>query len=502
MASWGPDTDQRMIAIAISDVVYHLDMGYIAYANVYNKLVEVWAQGVSSPTDGKLKENGTSSKILNDAITEAASLGPQILGYFDKPGSFVTGVYNDVGFSDFVATAFRLFGLKFESIYYLFFVEISASALLFVFSFRRHPAAYAVVAFALFSFFLEMYSTIFVSGATPTFAGPRHGSVLALIPAWHFIFLLYYRVRPSLLTVGAAVLQLLLMAHAIDNRSGGFAFVLAVLGVAIILALVRWWKLAKPNRNALQLFGAFAKWPILVLVLGLVVHAQHQSSKVNLVYLSDDAMAYHDPWLVTWESILLYAPEYCGLTKEQLAIPAGDGWAFWIALQYMREHHFLQSPEDNSVPPPTFMSQWIPHVKYRLMSNVMKRVVMDILMEHPVAIAHAYFVKKPPEIAKSLFKALNHVPWHIWIVGLALASLLAVLGYAGGVTTGAALSVTAMGLVAAVMTTAPSMWAFANLTTNAEAVVSVFTFVLLCAWTAVLFAILRWAGRRRLADDA
>src|SRR5262249_19113012 len=74
---FGPENEQAAIAIALSDVVYNLNEGYVGYASVFNKLVEVWNRGAKSGHDPILIENSSDRHLLNDAISTAASLGPQ-----------------------------------------------------------------------------------------------------------------------------------------------------------------------------------------------------------------------------------------------------------------------------------------------------------------------------------------------------------------------------------------------------------------------------------------
>jgi hypothetical protein len=48
---FGPENEQGAIAIALSDVTYHLNAGYLGYATVRDKLVEIWNRGARNGQD-------------------------------------------------------------------------------------------------------------------------------------------------------------------------------------------------------------------------------------------------------------------------------------------------------------------------------------------------------------------------------------------------------------------------------------------------------------------
>jgi hypothetical protein len=127
--AFGPESEQNEIAIALSETVYGLHLGYIGFATVHDKLVEIWNGGLDR-YDPKLVENCADRDLLNKAIIEASSLGPQTVGYIGDR-TLVTGFYDDLGYVDYVKLSFALFGRQVESIYYTFFVLLSFSTIKF-----------------------------------------------------------------------------------------------------------------------------------------------------------------------------------------------------------------------------------------------------------------------------------------------------------------------------------------------------------------------------------
>src|ERR1700730_10869357 len=186
--SWGPTSEQNAISIALSESVYGLHLGYVGLSSVENKLVEIWNRGVKEPNDPSMIENSSNAELMNEALRAAASLGPQTIGYLSDQ-TLVTTWYDDMGEVDFFKLAFRLFGLQIQSYYYLFFAILAFSAIVFILTYHDDSYALVTLLCTLFAFYVELHLNAF-SANTPTFPGMRHGSTLALVPMWYFIFLL------------------------------------------------------------------------------------------------------------------------------------------------------------------------------------------------------------------------------------------------------------------------------------------------------------------------
>jgi hypothetical protein len=144
MVAFGPEIDQVPIAIALSDVVYNLNAGYVGYTSVLKKLMDVWNGGAASPYDPIVLKNSSDRRVLNAAIAAASSLGPQQPGFISEH-TLITGLYDDLGTIDFVKLAFRLFGLRIESRYYMFFLVFSISSAAYLVAFRSHMTAQLIL---------------------------------------------------------------------------------------------------------------------------------------------------------------------------------------------------------------------------------------------------------------------------------------------------------------------------------------------------------------------
>lgn len=492
-ASWGPDTDQRMIAIAISDHVYHLNLGYVAYGSVYRKLVSTWEEGVNPKLeiDPTLRNNGSSSEILNKAITEAASLGPQVPGYFNVPNSFITGIYNDLGYSDFVNLSFKLFGLYFESMYYTFFVIIIISAVVFLVSFRRDPIALTILPLVLAALLFEPFTGIFDSHGTPSYVNPRHGVAIALLPAWHIIMLLWRKVQATPPMVAAALFQSALVAFGITIRASTVVIAVSVFAITAILGLIAWWRLAKAERSAQNLGLAIMRWPAIVFAVGLFLYNQGFVASQHMIYHTDEAMPYHEPWLVFFLEIIHNAPELSGLTPEQLNVNVTEGTGLSEGWRYMQRVHYLKHP-DSGGPAPELMSSLTEGQKFKVTSIAQKRAFIEQVKKQPLGYLKFYLLKKPVVIVRAIWELLTEMPGLVWPSMAALSLIIARVAQIAGVGAGSAAGVVGLGFVAVFMTSAPAVLAVVMTKNMPEMLLSLIFLLLSVFWAGWLVLLQRW----------
>ena len=108
--SFGPQSEENAIAIAISELVYGVD-GYLTHYKVLEALQEAVHRGTDGAHDPKLELNVRNGALINEGISAATSLGPLPLAQVVvADGGLRTMVYDDVGIVDFVKVAFVTFG--------------------------------------------------------------------------------------------------------------------------------------------------------------------------------------------------------------------------------------------------------------------------------------------------------------------------------------------------------------------------------------------------------
>jgi hypothetical protein len=466
------ENDQWTIAIALSDLVYELNAGYLGYTAVLNKLVEVWNGGLSSH-DPAVLDRYKDGDAINRAIKEAASLGPQEPGFI-ADRTLITMVYSDIGYVDFTKFAFRIFGYKIESLYYTFFLLLSLSAAAYLIVFWSEPAAKMVLLCALFAFFVELHTMIF-NPHMPTFPGTRHGSTLALIPAWHFAFMLIYRRRPTAVTVLATLIQLAVLISAIKTRGSAGWTLVFVPAVSVVVGYLQWRKDPVNEKTWQRLLRKAASWPILLLFGGLLVYGQYENSKLHPVYFTDDVLPYHGFWHTAYAGMLDtpdLVPRDSKLDKLY-ETGAVDQIGFAAALKYLQASRFMPLPPDypNGIPS-GYMSPWTFGPKARLHDEIMRRVVIDIWIHHPVRALKLYLYEKPMALVSVIRLAVagaSNLDW-LWYLIVGGVAAFAAIGIADGAQNGSQLGIALVAVAGALPFAAlPNIWGYAKFHTIADA---------------------------------
>lgn len=449
---WGPDSEQNEIAIALSETVYGLNLGYVGFEPVKAKLAEIWNRGGSGLNDPAVIKNCGDRDLLNEAITAASSLGPQAIGYVGNH-TLITAVYDDVGYVDFVKLSFSLFGRRIEAMYHTFFLVLGISAAVFAATLRRSVTAILVLLTGLLAFVVEMNTGIFYE-AMPSVTGLRHSSALALIPMWYFVFLLRRRFSWSLLA--GVVIQLAILILAMRVRGSASWTVLFIILVGAVAALQEW----RSPRSLRSLIQAIARWPLLVLAIGLAGNALYSKAVLHPVYSTDDVIPYHG----LWHSAVLglqYDPSlYSARTTTMMSAGVtGDAIGYYEAIDYLERTHFLPAPAAITDVPIGYLSPWTGAVKFRLHDDVMRGVFFAAVRAHPLAVASVYLYEKPRAIISNLRAIFANTPGWSWLIALVLG--VAVIGSVGSrLSASSALKVVGTSAAAAAVSAAPNFWAY------------------------------------------
>jgi hypothetical protein len=494
--AFGPESEQNEIAIALSETVYGLNLGYIGFATVHDKLVEIWNGGLDGH-DPKLLENCSDRDLLNKAITEASSLGPQTVGYVGD-GTLVTAVYDDLGYVDLTKLSFALFGRHIEAIYYMFFVLLSISAGVFIITFGFRVDALAVLLCALLAFVIEMRTAIFFDGM-PTVVGMRHSSTLALIPMWHFLFLVVHRRRLSLVTGACALIQLAILVLAMRIRGSAAWTVLLVIAVVFLMIFITWLRQEARPRLIMKSVHSVTWWPAALMLGGVLANNMYMNEVLHPIYFTDDVMPYHGLWHSAvlgfdYELKLYSSPEAREATD-------GDSRGYYEALHYLDQVHFLPLPPSPDDAPLGYTSPWTNTYKTRLHDNITRRVFFAAVAHHPFLIGKLYLRDKPKAIysvIRLIFEKTETLNWLYWLLST-------------GVITGLFLSfgsrslldywpIGALGVGALAFAALPNLWAYSGFHAIADLFLTLLTIMALAvafAFHAILSGI-QWLLRSRM----
>jgi hypothetical protein len=390
----GPESDQTAISIALSETVYGLDLGYVGHAAVLNALRSAWNRGVSSPDDATILKNSNDRTVLNEAIAAASALPPIQTGYFSDR-SLISGVYDDLGYVDFIKAAFAVFGRNVEALYRLYFAILALSAFCLLVSFRDRLMPQVVLLLTLFGVFIELHTNLF-HHQMPSFTGLRHSSTLAILPAWHLAFTLIYHRRLTVPNVVAALVQLLVLVMAIRIR-GAAAWV--PLFLVALGAVLGWWHARGPRLAAIA--GGIGRWPVVLMVGVIGLQALQFRMALHPIYFTDDVIPHHGLW----------HSAYLGLAGDPAILPPyvqdfiakggyGDAIGAAGAMEFVERSRFIKVQNwDLSELPPSYLSPWTGTVKFGLHDKIMRRAFFEAVLNHPGRTVWLFLVGKPVKLA-------------------------------------------------------------------------------------------------------
>jgi len=448
--------DQTAIAIALSDSVYNVRLGYVGLKQVFDTIQSYWHRDANLWANyEQLKKNFHDAELLNAGIRAAASLGSQTAGYLHD-GSLITTYYDDIGEVDYVSLAFRLFGLKIQSMFYLYFTLLALSALIFVLTFHDRIFALCLLATTLFAFYVELYLSFFEPIAISTYWGMRHSSTLCLVPMMHFAFLLLWRKKLSPAVAAGTVVQLAILILTWRVR-GSVAWVLVFLSaLAFWLALwdswprsgklgLGWWAAVRDGvltlpRSAVAVVRSWRllvrrtlAWPLVVVLLGVLANNVYNRATLHPIYHLDDVMPHHGIWHSVHLGIGKYIPDV--LTPRVFNVLQTQGFTeeltLWGVRDYLDRAHFIpwNGKHEHLPLAPGYLSPW--HgvgLKINWQERLLRYMYWDRAKAHPLRFLE-FYASMPSEVIRTLASPFTQAPtltW-LWLVIAAGGAVFAIL---------------------------------------------------------------------------
>jgi hypothetical protein len=489
--------DQTAIAIVLSDSVYKIRLGYVGLRQVFDTIQTYWNRDTNYwANTEQLKKNFHDAELLNAGIRAAASLGPQTPGYIHdgsrvwQPSSLITTYYDDMGEVDYVSLAFRLFGLKVQSMFYLYFTLLGLSALIFILTFHDRIFALCLLATTLFAYYVELYLSFFDPVAIVSYWGMRHSSTLCLVPMLHFAFLMVWRRKLTPAVAAGAVVQLFILILAWRIR-GSVAWVLVFLpALAVVLAFwdtwprsnepgLRWWaavrhRVASFPRSAVIFARSWRTlvrrtlcWPLVLVLLGVFANNLYNRATLHPIYYTDDVMPQHGIWHPVHLGIGIFIPDV--LSPRIFNVLQTQGFTeeltLWGARDYLDRVHFIpwNGKHEHLPLAPGYLSPW--HglgLKINWQERLMRYMFWERLREHPLRFLEAY-ASMPAHVIRTLAAPFAQAPTLAWLwlviaAGIAVFTILFALARREAIGDG--FKVIGVGAAALAMATLPNMVSF------------------------------------------
>jgi hypothetical protein len=448
--TWGPSHDIWSAAAAISQIRFGLS-GNVSYKEVEQAIADVTTSGKNA-----LASNDEATLLMDQdpvavtrAFQSAAMLTPGSIAIPKDMGGYVTDWCEDLGYADFYNVAFRLFGFTAFSTHWLYFCILSASFLLFSFTFRTDDFVIALLNLTVTALFLASATSLF-SVTMPSFAANRYLTTLAIIPLLHILCTALLRRAYRLSDSAAFLAQCLIMWFAINARSSGNWCIIALVLMAIFVALLRRSesrtiaviRMAVSTRlldrseagkcrsisvtagslmeGATQLSLRFLAIPYARNLCGVALIALAVTGGLTLSrhalysarYSWEDNLPHHLIWHSAYLGLQLN-PAWAAVRPYPYPdVPlAGDGAGFML---------FVHWAHDHGVP---FVSQTgevygNAYIRAKVYEKVIRQVIFDFALKHPVYMLQLYLYYKPLALAKLIGEFVGSIGWQAWLFAL------------------------------------------------------------------------------------
>jgi hypothetical protein len=408
------------LAIAISRIHRPSPGGYLASGSVVNVFNENGfalfddEPGPHLGLDGweaLLTDGPRLDRIIAQAISVPidAALPPQLMRA------------NELGLADYISLSFKLFGDRVASLYYLFYLIVLTSCLLYVLQFRSSPfLLFLLVVFAAELYFLENYASSF-GVYIETVSNSRLFSGLSLLPAMHILLVLWLRLPFRGLTAAAVVGQSLIFTFLLSCRTE-VAWQLAMI-IAVALGIGLFALRRPPAKDG---HGAVARLAVLWPAVVCVVVASAYSATIDIV--ADQRYAVEERGHIIWhevvQGLLATSPdlwrEYVG--DPSVVLPDPDSAVYVAVLGDLKARHDFTSP----------IIRWTAQGQPVLdvfsgsgeYDRLARSLALRIILKHPLAVIAGFRAK-----IRNQIMVYNAPTWHpmAW-ANLRVAAALIALG--------------------------------------------------------------------------
>jgi hypothetical protein len=426
---------RQSLAVAISRMHDPSPGRYLAYKSVVNVLNENGFAHLDAPGWTMLLNDGPLlDRIIQQAIDVPidTSLPPEIIQA------------NELGYADYAYFSFRLFGDKISSLYYFFYLIVGLTCLLYVLQFRDSPfLLFLVVIFLAELHFLENYAHSFGQN---TVSNSRLFSGLSLVPVLHILFLLWQCQPPRAFTVTAVVVQSAIFAFLLSCRTevAWQVAMIAVVACGIGLSLL----LRRRDAKHRHLIVLAPVWPAVIFLLVVFAYSAVVSTSADQRYATEPKahIVWHEFMIGLLRSSLELRREYLG------GAPLGsdDGEVYTAVIHDLNARNDFSSPIVKRLGDGQLtidlMGGWAEY------DRLVRSLAFRIMRDHPLVLFDTVPVKIRQQIDmyEMVFENGMRLSDLRAPIILIVAGALICMG-AGGFTVGAAMAVSAAGVIAIIL---------------------------------------------------
>lgn len=411
-----PFTDQLMaISIAISRQVYGIK-GLVGLEQVLEILKQI--PNVSHMNLGSIASYESYQLTINEALQRATLL-------HNINPSQIHAYVNDQAYLYYVILAFFLFGIKIQSLSYLWLLLFFISVLSFLFTYRKNIPGLLLLWCLLVAITLVVISNPGVGYQLITVYNYRFLPILGLIPLLHIVLSINGQ-QKSLIYWALIWIQMLILVFVLLAR-GSAQWMLIAIALSVIYSL--WGKRRKlhtdeNNPENISLTGTVTS-RIAPLVLVLVIFLLAGSTMSKFLHEEYDEKLWarsHVVWHaaiigMTTDPILMsrYACSDKPLTDQLMGFEQlqcdktprryprlfygifnqpSDMHGYQAAVRYLREHGSGEQIGAEIRKPGYF------NIKWDRYGEIMRRVYFDMLRQNPVDSLYMFAIVKPLKYLK------------------------------------------------------------------------------------------------------
>ena len=244
----------QAISIAISKVKYGLDKGYVGYRKVLNPLLQMQGGG----------DTGILVLQVNEEIDKALRLTDVASDGFHYMPNLPT-------WSDFVTTAFFIFGPKAKSVFYLYMMLFIVSILIFIITFRHEPK-YLYLSLVTIATFIVIINAPAVVAMTRVCH--RFWPYLAIMPTLYIAILFADKHYLTKWKFIGALIQALILVFIIHVRNVAiYSFIFLFIAMPLYM-FIRHLIKSEVNKSFIQKISVWPLAILLVCFIGMNIYKQ------------------------------------------------------------------------------------------------------------------------------------------------------------------------------------------------------------------------------------
>ena len=305
------------------------------------------------------------------------------------PKETITVGGDDIGIVEFIKKAFKVYGLSYSSIHWMFFTYILASIIVFLFVFYKNPLAIITMSCAI----LGLAATIpllLLSDQLCTVIDPRFMGSLALFPLIHLAFSAIKQAFDAKLCIAGAI-QSSIIVSVIHIRSSTL-WALICLGIMSAVAVFLLGK--KQNKNVKNI--ALLSWPLILCLFIFGASKVGQKLSLNKEYFSSTTNSH-----IVYHNVLIGFCLHPTLAKKY-SLALDDGTNYHLVKRNLDQKG--ESAKYKGVLEFKDNGTFVQVLDWRAYEYLARDMILEIIAENPRQVAELLFYYKPRN-------AINTIRW-------------------------------------------------------------------------------------------